>query len=204
MNAPCPPAPPGPTRLVLASPSPYRRELLGRLGLPFDVVAPDVDEALLSGETPAQAASRLAIAKAEAVAALHPDALVVGSDQTATLDGTGVIGKPGTHARAVAQLRAASGRTMTFHTGVALVGQQRGVHGVARVDTRVRFRVLSDAAIEAYLAREPAYDCAGSAKVEGLGIALIAALDGPDPTALVGLPLIALCSMLADAGVPVP
>lgn len=198
------PATAGPGRLVLASTSRYRRELLGRLGLPFDVVAPDVDEALLSGETPAQAASRLALAKAEAVAALHPDALVVGSDQTATLDGTGVIGKPGSHARAVAQLRAASGRTMTFHTGVALVGQLRGVHRVARVDTRVRFRVLSDATIEAYLAREPAYDCAGSAKVEGLGIALIAALDGPDPTALVGLPLIALCSMLADAGVSVP
>lgn len=191
---------PSPAPLVLASTSPYRRELLARLGMPFEVVAPHVGEAVLPGETPAQAATRLALAKADAVAALRPDALVIGSDQTATCDDRTVIGKPGTHAQALAQLRAASGRTMTFHTGVALACRASGLRRVECVDTRVRFRPLTDAMIEAYLAREPAYDCAGAAKVEGLGIALIASLDGPDPTALVGLPLIALCTLLADAG----
>lgn len=193
------PAPHG-ARLVLASTSRYRRELLARLGIPFEVAVPHVDEALLPAETPPDAATRLALAKADAVAATHPEALVIGSDQTATSDGRSVIGKPGTHERAVAQLLAASGRTLTFHTGIALVCRASGLRRVARVDTRVRFRHLSGSMIEAYLAREPAYDCAGAAKVEGLGIALIEALEGPDPTALVGLPLIELCSLLADAG----
>lgn len=195
--------PPSPAALVLASTSPYRRELLARLALPFETVAPHVDEALLPGESPSDAAVRLALAKAEAVAAHRPAALVIGSDQTATHDDVVVIGKPGSHDAAVAQLRAASGRTLTFHTGVALVCAATGLRRVACVDTRVRFRSLDDAAIDAYLAIEPAYDCAGAAKVEGLGIALIDALDGPDPTALVGLPLIAVCSMLAEAGHPV-
>lgn len=199
-DAGAPPRPP----LILASTSRYRRELLARLGLSFEVLPPHVDEAVLAHESPAEAAERLALAKADAVGALRPQALVIGSDQTATLDGRTVIGKPGTHARAVAQLTAASGRTMTFHTGLALVCAATGLRRLVRVDTRVRFRTLSPAAIEAYLAREPAYDCAGAAKVEGLGIALIEALDGPDPTALVGLPLIALCTLLADAGHAVP
>jgi septum formation protein len=189
--------------LILASTSRYRRELLSRLGLAFEVHAPQVDETALPGETPRRLAERLALAKAEAVAATHADAVVIGSDQTATLDGAQVIGKPGTHERAVAQLRAASGRTLVFHTGLAVVATSRGFRKVSVVDTRVRFRALSDAQIEAYLAREPAYDCAGSAKSEGLGIALIAALEGSDPSALVGLPLIELTSALEAAGCPV-
>ena len=189
--------------LILASTSRYRRELLSRLGLAFEVHAPQVDETALPGETPRRLAERLALAKAEAVAATHADAVVIGSDQTATLDGAQVIGKPGTHERAVAQLRAASGRTLVFHTGLAVVASSRGFRKVSVVDTRVRFRALSDAQIEAYLAREPAYDCAGSAKSEGLGIALIAALEGSDPSALVGLPLIELTSALEAAGCPV-
>ncbi len=189
--------------LVLASTSRYRRELLARLGLPFEVRAPHVDEAALPGERPRRLAERLALAKAEAVAALLPQAVVIGSDQTASIDGVEVIGKPGNHESAVAQLRAASGRTLTFHTGLALVRPATGFRRVAVVDTRVRFRPLTDAMIEAYLAREPAYDCAGSAKSEGLGIALIAALEGSDPSALVGLPLIELTAALEAAGVPV-
>jgi len=195
----------GPARaaLVLASTSRYRRELLARLGLEFEVIAPQVEEAALPGETPAATAARLALAKARAVAALRSDALVIGSDQTATIDGLAAIGKPGDHERARAQLRAASGRTLTFHTAIAVVGAARGFERSAIVDTRVRFRRLDDARIEAYLAREPAYDCAGAAKSEGLGIALIEAIEGPDPTALVGLPLIALTDCLEAAGCPV-
>jgi len=189
--------------LVLASTSRYRRELLGRLGLPFEVVSPHVDETRLEGESPRAMAARLADAKARAVAALHPSAVVIGSDQTATLDGVEVIGKPGTHARAVEQLRQASGRTLIFHTALAVVAPARGFARTVVVDTRVRFRSLTDAQIEAYLAREPAYDCAGSAKAEGLGIALMAALEGPDPSALVGLPLIPLTELLEAAGCPV-
>jgi septum formation protein len=189
--------------LVLASTSRYRRELLARLGLPFEVRAPHVDETALPGERPRRLAERLALAKAEAVAALLPQAVVIGSDQAASIDGVEVIGKPGTHERAVAQLRAASGRTLTFHTGLAVVRPATGYRRVTVVDTRVRFRPLTDAMIEAYLAREPAYDCAGSAKSEGLGIALIAALEGSDPSALVGLPLIELTAALEAAGVPV-
>lgn len=186
--------------LILASTSRYRRELLTRLGLAFEVIAPGVDESTQPGEHPRDIASRLALAKALAVAEKRPEALVIGSDQTATLDEVGVIGKPGTHALAVEQLRAASGRTMRFHTALALVAIARGIRELRCVDTVVRFRTLTDSMIETYLAREPAYDCAGSAKVEGLGIALIESLEGPDPTALVGLPLIALSTLLADAG----
>lgn len=188
---------------MLASTSQYRRELLARLGLAFEVVSPRVDEDPLPGESPASMAARLALAKARAVAALRPDAIVIGSDQTATLDGTAIIGKPGTHERARAQLRAASGRAMRYHTAVAVVLADVGFERVATVETTVRFRPLDDDRIEAYLAREPAYDCAGSAKCEGLGIVLLEAIEGPDPTALIGLPLIELSAALEAAGLPV-
>jgi septum formation protein len=194
---------PAPSPLILASTSRYRRELLARLGVPFEVLAPAVDEARLPGESPAAMARRLALAKAAEVAARRPDALVIGSDQTASFDGGDVIGKPGTHERAVEQLRRASGRELVFHTALALVGRSIPFERATVVETRVRFRELTDERIEAYLAREPAYDCAGSAKAEGLGIALIASLDGSDPTALVGLPLIELTTLLEAAGHPV-
>lgn len=195
----------GPVRrpLVLASASPYRRELLGRLGLPFETFAPQVDETALPGEAASALALRLSLAKAQALAVRRPEALVIGSDQTATIDGSTLIGKPGTHRAALEQLRAASGRSVRFHTGLALVCAATGLCRTEIVETRVRFRRLDDATLEAYLAREPAYDCAGSAKVEGLGIALLESVEGPDPTALVGLPLIALTGLLAAAGQPV-
>ncbi len=190
--------------LILASTSRYRKELLDRLGVSFDVEAPAVDEAPQTGETPYATALRLARLKALAVAARHRDAVVIGSDQTATLDGTTVIGKPGTHERAVAQLRAASGQALMFHTGLSVVRLATGFERTLVVDTRVRFRTLSDAQIERYLQREPAYDCAGSAKSEGLGISLLEAIEGGDPTALVGLPLIALTGLLGAAGIEIP
>lgn len=197
------PAPGDARPLVLASTSPYRRELLGRLGLPFETVSPMVEEAALPGESPRALALRLSEAKAAAVASRRPSALVIGSDQTATLDGRTVIGKPGTHQKAVEQLRMASGRSLEFHTGLALLCAETGFRRSVVVQTRVRFRTLDDARIEAYLAREPAYDCAGSARVEALGIALLEAIDGPDPTALIGLPLIELTGFLQAAGRPV-
>lgn len=189
--------------LVLASTSPYRRELLARLGLAFETVAPGTDETPLADELPGALALRLAIAKARSVASRRADALVIGSDQAASLDGRRPIGKPGTHRAAVEQLRAASGRTLVFHTGVALVCAEAGLQHADLVETRVRLRTLDDARIEAYLAREPAYDCAGAARVEALGIALIESIEGPDPTALVGLPLILLTGFLEAAGRPV-
>jgi septum formation protein len=189
--------------LILASTSRYRRELLERLRLPFSVQAPGVDETPRIGERPVDAAARLARAKAEAVARREPGALVIGSDQTATIDGVEFVGKPGDHEGARRQLRAASGRTVLFHTALALVRQDENFVDEQRIDTRVRFRTLLDDEIEAYLQAEPAYDCAGSAKSEGLGIALLESIDGPDPTALVGLPLIALVGALQRAGVPV-
>jgi septum formation protein len=189
--------------IVLASTSTYRRALLQRLGLPFDVEPPGVDETPRPGERPDAIARRLSLEKAAAVAARHPRALVIGSDQTATLDGDDVIGKPGTHERAVEQLRAASGRTMTFHTGLCL-WRPDGPPQVECVDTRVRFRRLDDAEIERYLRAERPYDCAGSARSEGLGVVLLEAQEGPDPSALVGLPLIRLSAMLRAAGVPLP
>jgi septum formation protein len=189
--------------LILASTSPYRRDLLRRLGLPFEVVAPQVDETPLPGERPAGIAERLSREKAAEVAARRPDALVIGSDQTATLDDTAVIGKPGAHDRAVEQLRAASGRTVTFHTGLCL-WRPDAPPQVDRIVTRVRFRRLEDAEIERYLRAERPYDCAGSARAEGLGIALLEAQEGPDPTALIGLPLIRLSAMLRGAGIALP
>ena len=185
--------------LILGSTSRYRRELLERLRLPFDVHAPDVDEAPLTGEAPAALAQRLALSKARAVSAAHPNAIVIGSDQVADLDGT-PVGKPGTHERAVAQLRAMRGRSIVFQTAVAVVRPSTGYVGTALAPITVRFRKLSDAEIEHYLRTEQPYDCAGSAKCETLGIALLDAIDSDDPTALVGLPLIRTCALLRAAG----
>ena len=189
--------------LVLASTSVYRRELLSRFGLPFDVARPDLDESPLPGETPVATAERLAIEKARAVAAAHPGALIIGSDQVAYMDGQ-TFGKPGTVERAVAQLRSMSGRTVIFHTAVALLDAASGQFQLAGVPTQVRFRALSDDEIVRYVEKERPLDCAGSAKSEGLGISLLDALSGDDPTALIGLPLIALARMLRQAGVQLP
>jgi septum formation protein len=186
-------------RLILASTSRYRRELLQRLRLPFDVLSPDVDEAPLAGEAPGAVAERLAMAKAQAVATLHASAIVIGSDQVAELDGE-PIGKPITHERAVAQLRSMSGRRVIFHTAVAVVRRSHGYARVLIAPVAVTFRVLAEAEIEHYLRAEQPYDCAGSAKSETLGIALLAAIDSDDPTALVGLPLIRTCTLLREAG----
>lgn len=188
--------------IVLGSTSPYRRELLSRLRLPFTVEPPQVDETPAPGETPLALARRLAAAKAAAVARLHPDAVVIGSDQVADLDGE-PLGKPGTHANAVAQLRRMSGRTVVFQTALTVLCEATGFaqHDIAPV--RVRFRALDEAEIEAYLRAEQPYDCAGSARSEGLGVALLDAIESDDPTALVGLPLIRTCRMLRAAGVRV-
>jgi len=188
--------------LILASTSPYRRELLARLGLPFTVANPRTDESPLPNETPESLALRLAEAKARAVAREHPDALIIGSDQVATVDGL-IYGKPGDHQRAVLQLRALSGKTVNFFTALCLYNARSGEADVRGVPTLVTFRHLSDGDIEAYLRREPAYDCAGSAKSEGLGIALLQSLSGDDPNALIGLPLIALCDMLRRQGIAI-
>ena len=185
--------------LILASTSRYRRELLERLRLPFEVVSPQVDETPLPGESPAVLAQRLALAKAHAVAALRPDAVVIGSDQVADLNGE-PIGKPGTHERAVAQLQRMRGRRVTFQTAVAVVRADRGYARGLLAPVGVSFRALSDAEIEHYLRTEQPYDCAGSAKCETLGIALLDAIDSDDPTALVGLPLIRTCRLLREAG----
>jgi septum formation protein len=190
-------------KLVLASTSPYRRELLGRLGLPFVTASPLTDESPLPGEAPTTTALRLSEAKARAVAAQHPDALIIGSDQVAEMDGQ-VFGKPGTHDKAAAQLRCLSGRTVNFFTGLCLLDARTGLAEVRGVPTLVGFRDLSDDDIANYLRREPAYDCAGSAKSEGLGIALLTRIHGDDPNALVGLPLIALCDLLRRRGVTIP
>lgn len=185
--------------LILGSTSAYRRELLQRLRIPFDVVAPDVDETPQAGERPPELARRLALAKARAVAQRHPSALVIGSDQVADLGGE-PIGKPGTHERAVEQLRRMRGRTVIFQTAVALVCIETGVEQLDLAPVRVRFRDLSDAEIETYLRAETPYDCAGSARSEGLGIVLLESIDSDDPTALVGLPLIRTTRMLRAAG----
>jgi septum formation protein len=186
--------------LILASTSRYRRELLARLHLPFDVLSPGVDETPLTGETPAQQALRLALAKARAVAAQRPDAVVIGSDQVADLHGQ-AIGKPGTHERAVQQLRRLRGHEALFHTAVAVVHAGRGFERAELSRVAVRFRALDDAEIEHYLRTEQPYDCAGSAKCETLGIALLSRIESDDPTALVGLPLIRTAELLRQAGI---
>ena len=188
-----------PPPLVLASTSRYRRNLLQRLRLPFEVLAPDVDETPQPGESPAALAQRLALAKAHAVAALRPEAIVIGSDQVADLNGE-PIGKPGTHERAVAQLQRMRGRRVIFQTAVAVVRADTGFGQVLLAPVGVAFRMLSDAEIEHYLRLEQPYDCAGSAKCETLGIALLDAIDSDDPTALIGLPLIRTCQLLRAAG----
>ncbi|MBI3370021.1 MAG: septum formation inhibitor Maf [Burkholderiales bacterium] len=188
-----------PAPLVLGSTSRYRRELLERLRLPFTAVAPQVDETPAIGETPSSLALRLALTKAREVASRHPAAIVIGSDQVADLDGV-PIGKPGNHERATAQLRAMRGRCVIFQTAVAVVRPSTGFERALLASVTVRFRDLSDAQIEHYLRAEQPYDCAGSAKCETLGIALLEAIDSDDPTALVGLPLIRTCALLREAG----
>ena len=188
-----------PVTLVLASTSPYRRELLSRLGLPFSVASSDTDESPLPGEAAETLALRLAEAKARAVAPAYPQALIIGSDQVAIANGK-IYGKPGTHERAVAQLQELSGQSVNFYTALCLYDSRNDSRQICGVPRQVKFRSLSNSEIENYLAREPAYNCAGSAKSEGLGIALLDSLSGDDPNALVGLPLIALCAMLRQAG----
>jgi len=189
-------------KLILGSTSPYRRQLLERLRLPFDVVAPAVDETPLPHETPQQLASRLAMSKARAVAAEFPACVVIGSDQVADLDGQ-PLGKPGNHARATAQLQSMRGRTVIFQTAVAVVCQDSHFAQLDLAQVKVKFRDLTDLEIEAYLQAETPYDCTGSAKSEGLGIALLESIDNDDPSALVGLPLIRTCRMIRAAGVKV-
>ena len=188
--------------LILGSSSRYRRELLERLRLPFTVVAPQVDETPLPGEAPAALAQRLALAKARAVAELHPQAVVIGSDQVADLDGQ-TLGKPGSHERALEQLRLLSGRPAVFHTAVAVVRGDTRFEEVTLASVTVRFRTLGAEEIERYLRLEEPYDCTGSARSEGLGIALLEAIHSDDPTALVGLPLIRTSRLLRDAGIDV-
>lgn len=187
--------------LILGSSSPYRRELLARLRIPFDVAVPDIDETPLAGEAPEATALGLSRRKADAIAARHPGALVIGSDQVCMLDGA-QIGKPGSHEKALAQLQQMRGRTVTFHSALCLLDSRTGEAQLADVQTRATFRDLPDAELDAYLRLETPYDCAGSAKAEGLGIALLARVESDDPTALIGLPLIALTGMLRAAGYP--
>ena len=190
-------------RLILASSSTYRRQLLARLRLPFEVMVPDIDESAMAGESPEATALRLARQKAQAVAARAPGSVVIGSDQVASLDGE-PIGKPGNHANALAQLQKMRGRRVVFHTALCLWdGRAAALTGGAQLDnvqTVVTFRDLADAELDAYLRLEQPYDCAGSAKNEGLGIAILERIDSTDPTALTGLPLIALSGMLRKAG----
>ncbi|WP_374239861.1 nucleoside triphosphate pyrophosphatase [Zoogloea sp.] len=190
-------------KLVLASTSAYRRELLQRFDLPFDVARPDIDETPLPGETPQATAERLAVEKARAVAGQFEDALIIGSDQVAHMGDTR-FGKPGTVERAIAQLQAMSGRTVIFHTALAVLNTRSGHVQLDAVPTQVRFRTLGDDEIVRYVNKERPLDCAGSAKSEGLGITLLDALSGDDPNALVGLPLIALARMLRNEGIALP
>lgn len=188
--------------LVLASTSIYRQELLNRLGLPFVTAAPDIDESRKGDESPQQLVRRLAEAKARAVAPQHPAALIIGSDQVATVAGH-ILGKPGNHERAVAQLRLASGKRLQFLTGLCLLNALTGFARVEVVPFAVVFRALSDRQIENYLRREKPYHCAGAFKSEALGITLCERFEGDDPTALIGLPLIRLTRMLEEVGVSV-
>jgi septum formation protein len=192
--------PPHDWPVILGSTSRYRKELLSRLRIPFEVCAPHVDETPLPGEPPKELALRLALAKALAVAKQNPNAVVIGSDQVADLDGT-PLGKPGNHANAVLQLQKMRGKTVVFQTALSVVCVANGYQRTDLAAVRVKFRDLTDSEIESYLRAEEPYDCAGSAKSEGLGIALLDAIENDDPTALVGLPLIRTCQMLREAGV---
>lgn len=189
-------------KLILASTSKYRRELLSRLKLPFDVVSPDVDETPLPGESPSATALRLSVLKANAAARQFPDALIIGSDQVLMLDSE-QLGKPGSYENAFKQLKKMQGKAMVFHTALTLFNSKTGRTQTRDVPTVVHIRKLTDAQIEAYLRKEQPYDCAGSAKSESLGIALMARMDSPDPSALIGLPLMALTDMLSNEGVDV-
>jgi septum formation protein len=189
--------------LVLASSSPYRRALLERLHVPFEIAVPAVDERPHVHESPSATAVRLAQAKARAVASTRTGDLVIGCDQVASIDGA-PVGKPGTHHAALAQLRALRGRTVEFHTAVALLDTRSGASAVENVPTTVQFRDFSDEQAERYLVLDRPYDCAGSAKIEALGIALVERVVSTDPSALIGLPLIALVTMLRRAGIEVP
>ncbi len=191
---------PSSRRLILASTSRYRRELLERLRLPFSVESPGVDETPQPDEAPIDLAARLALAKARAVALRHPGAVVIGSDQVADLDGE-PLGKPGSHERAVVQLQRMRGQTVVFQTAVSVVCPELGFEGVESAAARVRFRKLDDDQIERYLRLETPYDCAGSAKAEALGIALLESIDSDDPTTLIGLPLIRTCRLLRRVGI---
>lgn len=186
--------------LILGSTSRYRKELLARLSIPFQVEAPEVDETPQAQEAPKDLALRLALAKARAVANKYPDAVVIGSDQVADLEGE-PLGKPGNHTNAVKQLKRMRGKTVIFQTALSVVCVATGFEQTDLAAVKVTFRDLTDAEIESYLKAEEPYDCAGSAKSEGLGIALLAAIDNDDPTALIGLPLIRTCHMLRAAGV---
>ena len=186
--------------LILGSTSRYRKELLTRLRIPFETAAPDVDETPHSNESPKDLALRLALAKARAVALKYPEAVVIGSDQVADLDGI-PLGKPGNHTNAILQLQRMRGKTVIFQTALSVVCIATGYERTDLAEVKVKFRDLSDAEIETYLRAEEPYDCAGSAKSEGLGIALLDAIDNDDPTALIGLPLIRTCQMLREAGV---
>ena len=186
--------------LILGSTSRYRKELLARLRIPFETAAPDVDETPHNNESPKDLALRLALAKARAVALKHPEAIVIGSDQVADLEGT-PLGKPGNHANAILQLQRMRGKTVIFQTALSVVCIASGYERTDLAAVKVKFRDLSDAEIESYLRAEEPYDCAGSAKSEGLGIALLEFIENDDPTALIGLPLIRTCQMLREAGV---
>ncbi len=185
--------------LVLGSSSPFRKMLLERLMVPFSTANPDIDESPLIGETPTQLVERLAIAKAQEVAKIHPNSLIIGSDQVA-LHGDEIVGKPHTHERAVEQLKTASGKKIELFTGLSLVNSQTGRVQSEIVPFTVHFKVLSDEVIEAYLRKEQPYNCAGSVRSEGLGVALFERFDGEDPNALIGLPLIRLVAMLEREG----
>ena len=188
--------------LVLASTSPFRRELLQRLGIPFTTAAPDVDESPLPGETPGALVQRLSESKARAVGRTHTG-LIIGSDQVATT-GKDILGKPGDHERAVLQLQQLAGKTVTFHTGLCLLDTTANSAQIDVVPFSVEFRQLSNTQIERYLRREQPYNCAGSFKSEALGITLFRRMSGDDPTALIGLPLIRLTDMIAVAGITLP
>jgi septum formation protein len=186
--------------VILGSTSRYRKELLSRLQIPFDTAAPDVDETPHPNESPQDLAMRLALAKARAVALRNPEAVVIGSDQVADLEGT-PLGKPGNHANATLQLQRMRGKTVIFQTALSVVCLATGFEKTDLAAIKVKFRYLSDSEIESYLRTEEPYDCAGSAKSEGLGIALLEKIESDDPTALIGLPLIRTCQMLREAGV---
>jgi len=189
-------------KLILASSSPFRRELLSRLMIPFEVVVPDVDETPRQHESPQALVERLAILKAQTVASKHPDALVIGSDQVAVHDGE-IVGKPHTHERAVEQLRTASGKTVMLYTGLALINSTSGRVQSEVVPFGVTFRALTELQIQTYLRKEQPYHCAGSVKSEGLGVALLERFEGEDPATLIGLPLIRLIRMLENEGLAV-